>query len=765
MNRGGLRTLLVVTAVGYVVAVAFFTALGRAELPDGCGDDPLVRAALDLADAGDVEQGRDLLTERRSAQLGPDADVPASPSTECVNAALSKVGQQRFSDVVVAGVAESLAAAVPFVPEGTTLSSGAATTVRFVLWFVPTVVVLLSMREFLISRLDRRPGPVNVRAISVAGAEDSRSVEADLARALADIELDPSSRTPGGIGEIVVPVIEASETGGGAIATAASLAKQLVLPKSGFEMDCHFREVAGKHEATVTVRTARDGRVLRIGRVSGKDRGEAARRAATVAYFEVHRFPPIRRRAASWSLWSNPEALADYIELSPEATSGELQRFVEDEPGNLAVRLRFAGRLLTEAEREMVADRRALLKWVQSTQAAAAAVRRARRLVEPRAQLAIALALGTLVEDRDGAWTAEERDAVERTRGMLRDLALAHPRVLLGPLRPFPRTWARTNLVLELRNDRARYLLLRGVSRGAIWSLRAPATWWRWLTRPRLRRSIPGSTLLPFSRERRASIHNLRSIAIYARLHYYRHDPPPTRDVYFLTRCELRLLRMRHWLNGEISYQTYTRYNLLLCYALLGDAHQPPDRRVEQQYEHHLQLVFFDLANQVSRKDVADLFQDIDLKPRHQPLREWVMRSGLALTDAKPTSDPPPNWSKIAAERVLAWRDHLQAVVGVTYTRTARLRMLIATETVLAGDIDAVTGVVNPPAGSVPPHPAEQLERVRAAIVDDETRLTSAALEAITRERLARWTALVDELEEELPRPEGDRDASLPTPA
>lgn len=800
MGRAGLRALLVFGWVSFALVTALAARAGQPQdLPDSCLTEPVVALALDLDRAGDPEGATEVLLAQKQATVAnpASAESTATPISaeldRCLDLALDNVAQHTFSDRVADGIGDAVAS-LPWLddldPARAALSDGTITTIQFLLWFVPLLLFLLTIREILVTWADRRPGPVNVVEVTIDD-QASPSSKADLRRALKRINLDPSSKTPGGIGEIVLPVVEASSSGPNWLKTLAQLAKHLVVPESGFNVECRLSDSERGHTCSVVVLARRDGQVVRTTEVSAATRSAAIKRAASEAFFAVHRHGPVRKRTASWSQWSDGDLLAQYIDLPRGATSSQIKPFVRDEPGNLAVRLQYARALSDESEPLEIAlttamrATRTLLEehgvdnleaWRTVEQvlarddvaalddapkdairnlltaelehrhaaadaafdaltAAIGAVRRSPRLAEPRFRLAIALAFCPSLHAADS-----ESAAAQRARSALLALRKAHP-FAVG-------VWDER---FRFADRRDHLWIALGVSRRVTWSLRLPATMWRRIRYRRLRRSIPWRSLLPFNSSRRAAIHNMASIALYARLSTPREpqlDPPMfsgwSRRVHLI---RLGWLRVRHRMLPDTVRDGSTAYNMLLCAAYLHpprDIDQSPQSRVRGT-QARLEPFIFDLSTITTKAHLGRLHSDADLQWHQAEIEHWLGDADLQHETIEDSVD----WERIAAQQVAVWRKQMSELMKFEYSRPAQWERLLAVEEQMKNDAEVLTKTSKDEPNGCPSVP--DVQRISDAIVSGNRGLRRAELRELARDRLREWTQFHEALTSDSP--------------
>lgn len=627
-----------------------------------CRANPTAAAALALGAGGESASGTTLVSEALSA-------TPATIDPACAVFVLELLSQESLSDRIGDGISLGVRAVrhweSPFTlreidadsEPNPGLTGGSRATVRATLWVVPLLVFLFGLREIIIAVLDRRPGPVDVLAVRSVSPEkpgeeqtDSR-FRARVARHLDELSLAPRPFTAGGVGEVVVPVVEPAESAGGVPAVVAGFARRLLLPEHGYEVSSVISgPIKGEWQVTIELRTRRGGELIKTKRLTAPTPELLAAHAAAVIYIEVSNVPKVRPAIPMWGRWTNDERLRDFVSLEGRHTLKDLDKLIAAEPGSLHMRLQkvAAHGRAAEAHHYEGNPIRVAEQLRSQTDAALSAVQLAPSLVEPRVQLAIALSLSELWLGVDASpkGAADDRATLDRIKGWLdRDRSMRSHWVALAVRHEIGSTKG-SNLgqpgLSHRRLELQQFLVrLSGVlGRDCV----SRSRWYRLVLRWRrrhLRSSMPLTVLWPVSARRTAGILHLRTFEHHAYLKAAAMSVPPIERGRRVHGVRLRLLAWRCDLQLR-SPHAMTRYNLALCFAYLAKV--VPVRRKEAAKDTALRLL--DRAHthplgSLTRDDLDTLLIDSDFVDIKTEIDTWLENMGLPkkVELSEPTTD------------------------------------------------------------------------------------------------------------------------------
>lgn len=649
MTRLPQRFVLVAASLLTVAWIWAASAAGSPpDVDDACLELGVAPAAMALATGGELEAARALIlddlgrvdADLKAPTLGTGgAQANASIDTACARDLLRSFRTQTFSDRVVAGT--SILARSPLAQEwpddevALDVTDGTTAAVRTLFWLLPTSILLLGVREWIIRFLDRRPGPVDVlQVVRRVPGDDSEADEvfrARFARYLAELKIAPTARTPGGVGDVVVPVVESAEGAGGTVAAIGGALRRVLLPESGFEVASvlHVDGPSGMLALTLEIRERRSGRLLDSEHLVAADHHRLGALAAAHTYQTVVQHEPIRGGTPMWSRWSSAERLADLLQLarSPRETGQvtALEKLVQAEPAILSLRIRLtrahmvAGFGLRKADQEALSNDH----FRCMTEQVLAGAQLAPLLVEPQLQLVQGLSGAPLwlgsggvpestatmlrlfqeerwwLPDKDSWWTPQEPS----------------PQLLGQRLQKSPSSQDLLDLAVRVAWMTAQRTRLFPV-------------WWRYLRRS-TRSAVPARLLWPWSAQR------LRTRLIVRSMRYYckcQRNTPTTKWSRRRRRVGLWRIHMQTALHWRTDWRA-VRFNLGLCYGLLSV------KAEDESEKEHLQAVMFRLFrkahftphSRLEPLDIHILKTDPDLEHVSEGIKEWLAGRDLDI--------------------------------------------------------------------------------------------------------------------------------------
>ena len=217
---------------------------------------------------------------------------------------------------------------------------------------VEGLLVLLGVRQFLLWRRERLPGPIQVGAISPPPDDPDRTGLGEIIRErLSRAGIPPGTAAPGELGAVLVEAVDilGGEAQKGWLAQALAVIGRAVRVQSGFVVSGKaFLNGDSKQPAvTVEVTVVRTGATFAVLTAEASSYESAAVDVAYELYLQLARRPSIATRTPSWLAWSSVsglrhygDAMASMDNASFSSAHRSLDRAAVLEPANLLVGLR-----------------------------------------------------------------------------------------------------------------------------------------------------------------------------------------------------------------------------------------------------------------------------------------------------------------------------------------------------------------------------------------------------------------------------------------